>query len=67
MVKCWCVGNKHNQFNNKDYKVKENKIMGLGCKETSKFQSIMCKMENQLEAERKAAKEKKEAKKNEKF
>ena len=43
--------------------VKENKIMGLGCKETGKFQSIMRKMENQLEAERKAAKEKKEAKK----
>ena len=44
--------------------VKENKIMGLGCKETGKFQSIMRKMENQLEAERKAAKEKKEAKKS---
>ena len=43
---------------------KENKIMGLGCKETGKFQSIMRKMENQLEAERKAAKEKKEAKKS---
>ena len=42
--------------------VKENKIMGLGCKETGKFQSIMRKMENQLEAERKAAKEKKESK-----
>ena len=38
--------------------------MGLGCKETGKFQSIMKKMENQLEAERKAAKEKKEAKKS---
>ena len=35
--------------------------MGLGCKETGKFQSIMRKMENQLEAERKAAKEKKES------
>ena len=46
--------------------VKENKIMGLGCKETGKFQSIMKKMENQLEAERKAAKEKKEAKKSKK-
>ena len=34
--------------------------MGFGCKETGKFQSIMKKMENQLEAERKAAKEKKE-------
>ena len=66
MVKCWCVGSKHNQFNNEDYKVKENKIMGLGCKETGKFQSMMRKMENQLEAERKAAKEKKEAKKSKK-
>ena len=37
--------------------------MGLGCKETGKIQSIMRKMENQLEAERKATKEKKEAKK----
>ena len=37
--------------------------MGLSCKATGKFQSIMRKMENQLEAERKAAKEK-EAKKN---
>ena len=40
--------------------------MGLGCKETGKFQSIMKKMKNQLEAERKDAKEKKEAKKNKK-
>lgn len=63
MVKCWCVGSKHNQFNNEDYKVKENKIMGLGCKETGKFQSMMRKTENQLEAERKVAKEKREAKK----
>ena len=45
---------------------KENKIMGLSCKVTGKFQSIMKKMENQLEAERKVAKEKKEAKKNKK-
>ena len=45
---------------------KENKIMGITCKATGKFQSIMRKMENQLEAERKAAKEKKEAKKNKK-
>ena len=45
---------------------KENKIMGLGCKETGKFQSIMRKMQNQLEAERKAAKEKREAKKSKK-
>ena len=37
--------------------------MGLGCTETGKVQSIMRKMENQLEAEKKAAKEKKEAKK----
>ena len=42
--------------------------MGLSCKkQTGKFQSIMKKMENQLEAERKAAKEKKEAKKNKNF
>ena len=37
--------------------------MGLSCKVTGKFQSIMKKMENQLEAERKAAKERKENKK----
>ena len=36
--------------------------MGLGCRATRKFKSIMRKMENQLEAERKAAKEKKESK-----
>ena len=36
--------------------------MGLSCKPTGKFQSIMKKMENQLEGERKAAKEKKESK-----
>ena len=37
--------------------------MGLSCKkQTGKLQSIMKKMENQLEAERKAAKEKKENK-----
>ena len=47
-------------------KIKENKIMGITCKKTGKFQSIMRKMENQLEVERKAAKEKKEAKKNKK-
>ena len=40
--------------------------MGLSCKATGKFKSIMRKMEYQLEAERKAAKEKKEAKKNKK-
>ena len=39
--------------------------MGLSCKkQTGKFQSIMKKMENQLEVERKASKEKKEVKKN---
>lgn len=38
--------------------------MGISCNATGKFQSIMRKMENQLEAERKAAKEKKEAKKS---
>ena len=37
--------------------------MGIGCKkQTGRFQSIMKKMENQLEAKRKAAKEKKESK-----
>ena len=36
--------------------------MGLSCKkQTGKFKSIMRKMENQLEAEIKAAKEKKES------
>ena len=41
--------------------------MGISCKkQTGKFQSIMRKMENQLEAERKVAKEKKEAKKGKK-
>ena len=40
--------------------------MGLTSKPVDKFQSIMRKMENQLEAERKAAKEKKGAKKNKK-
>ena len=43
---------------------KENKTMGITAKPVGKFQSIMRKMENQLEAERKAAKEKKEAKKS---
>ena len=38
--------------------------MGITVKQLGKFQSIMRKMENQLEAERKAAKEKKEAKKS---
>ena len=41
--------------------------MGLSCKkQTGKFKSISRKMENQLEAERKAAKDKKEAKKSKK-
>ena len=35
--------------------------MGISCKkQTGKFNSVMRKMENQLETERKAAKEKKE-------
>ena len=42
---------------------KEDKHMGITAKPVSKMKSIMRKMENQLEAERKAAKEKKEAKK----
>ena len=37
--------------------------MGITCKSTGKFQSIMRKMENQLETERKDAKEKKEVRK----
>ena len=40
--------------------------MGLTSKPVGRFQSIMRKMENQLEAERKAAKEKREAKRNKK-
>ena len=40
--------------------------MGITAKQCGRFQSIMKKMENQLDAERKAAKEKKEAKKNKK-
>ena len=39
--------------------------MGISCKkQTGKFQSIMRKMKNQLEAEKKAAKDKKETKKS---
>lgn len=38
--------------------------MGITTKPVGKFQSIMKKMENQLEAERKATKEKKGAKKS---
>ena len=41
--------------------VKENKIIGITAKPCGKFQSIMKKMENQLEAEKKATKEKKES------
>ena len=38
--------------------------MGLSCKkQTGKFKSIMRKMENQLEAEKKATKKKKKEKK----
>lgn len=40
--------------------------MGLTVRPCGKFQSIMRKMENRLEVERKSAKEKKEAKKNQK-
>ena len=40
--------------------------MGITANPVGKFQSIMKKMENQLEAEKKAAKEKKEAKKSKK-
>lgn len=40
--------------------------MGITAKPASKIQSIMRKMENQLEAEKKSAKEKKEAKKTKK-
>ena len=40
--------------------------MGITCKATGKLQSIMRKMENQLEAERKATIEKKESKKSKK-
>ena len=45
--------------------VKENKIMGLGCKkQTGKFKSIMRKMENELEKKKRLAKDRQEAKKN---
>lgn len=40
--------------------------MGITAKPVGKLQSIMHKMENQLEAERKVAKEKKENKKSKK-
>ena len=44
--------------------VKENNIMGLSCKkQTGKFKSIMRKMENELEKEKRLAKDRKEAKK----
>ena len=39
--------------------------MGLSCKkQTGKFQSIMRKMENELEKEKRLAKDRKEAKKS---
>ena len=39
--------------------------MGLSCKkQTGKFQSIMRKMENELEKEKRLAKDRKEEKKN---
>ena len=38
--------------------------MGLSCKTTGKFQSIMRKMETELEKEKRLAKDRKEAKKN---
>ena len=41
--------------------------MGITCRSFGKSKSIMAKLENQLEAERKAAKEKKEAKKSKKL
>lgn len=40
--------------------------MGITANPVGRFQSIMRKMDNQLEAERKAAKEKKEVRKNKK-
>ena len=40
--------------------------MGVNCKPVGKQKSAMQKMQNQLEAERKVAKEKREAKKNKK-
>ena len=40
--------------------------MGVNCKPVGKQKSIIQKMQNQLEAERKAAKEKREAKKRSK-
>ena len=39
--------------------------MGLSCKkQTGKFKSVMIKMENELEKEKKLAKDRKEAKKS---
>lgn len=40
--------------------------MGLQCKQTGKFKSIMTKMNNELEAQKRAAKEKKDKKKGKK-
>ena len=38
--------------------------MGVSCKATGKFQSIMRKMENELEKEKRLAKDRKEVKKS---
>ena len=44
--------------------IKENNIMGLSCKkQTGNFKSIMRKMENEVEKEKRLAKDRKEAKK----
>ena len=52
------------QIGGYNIKVKEDKTMGLSCKkQTGKFKSIMRKMENQLLAEKQAAKTKKKEKK----
>ena len=40
--------------------------MGISCKPVGRFQSTMKKMENELERQKKLAKEKREAKKNKK-
>ena len=38
--------------------------MGLSCKPTEKYKSVMRKMENELDKEKRLAKDRKEAKKN---
>lgn len=40
--------------------------MGISCKPVGKFKGIMKKVDNQLEAEKQAAKKKKESKKGDK-